>query len=73
MSNEMIETYTTVNDKLYYVHHGYCDGRPTKWITLTPWDGCIKLQFIDGEVYYFDGNNKKILVYEDNEDEFYLF
>ena len=36
---------------------------------MTPWDGHIRLQIVDGILCYFDRNGDTILVYEEDEDE----
>jgi hypothetical protein len=56
--------------KNWFVQMGYCDKRPTKWITTTPWtDFIICLQVVDGELTYSDSKGAPMLVYEDDDDE----
>lgn len=50
-----------------HVYFGTCDGVPMKWITFTKWDGSIR--FVNGK--YTDTKGKEILVFEDDEDEWY--
>ena len=54
----------------YYVYDGLCDGRPTKWMTTTQWDGMMKLKFENGEIVYEDSKGKVMLVFEKGEMEF---
>jgi len=54
-----------------YVYHGSCDGRPTVWITKTPWDYCrtISVRFIDGNLKYSDLNGDDIEVLESDDED----
>tara|TARA_Y100000389_G_C16953626_1_gene267670 strand:+ start:93 stop:344 length:252 start_codon:yes stop_codon:yes gene_type:complete len=55
----------------YFIYSGDCNGIQTKWITTGEWDGEIKTVLHDGELTYLDSNNNKMLVYEDDEQEYY--
>ena len=57
----------TVNGTLYHICEGLCDDIPTKWVTLSEWDGIISIQMVDGELKYSDGNGKEMLVFESDE------
>lgn len=50
-----------------HVYSGMCDGVLTKWVTVSKWDG--RLRFANGN--YADTQGKEILVFEDDEDEWY--
>jgi len=52
-----------------YVYHGSCDGRPTVWITKSPWDDCrtISVRVIDGGLKYSELNGDDIEVLESDD------
>lgn len=55
-------------DKIdWFVHTGFCDGIPTKWITQGKWDGKIRIKVENGEIIYRDSNSKELLVFENDE------
>ena len=56
----------TVDGIVYHVYSGICDGIPTKWITMNPWDGTIVFQ----HGMYKDGNGAEMFVYESDETEY---
>jgi hypothetical protein len=62
-----------VNNTKYYVYNGTCDRIPTKWITKTKWDYKITAKFTNGEVFYYDTNKNKILVYDNEDPEFNIY
>ena len=54
-----------------YVYHGSCHGRPTVWITKTPWDDCrtISVRSIDGCLKYSDLNGDDMEVLESDDED----
>ena len=63
------EAFTLDRDgKTYYIHSGTCDGRLTKWITLSPWDG---EQVVVSAKGYADATGQHMMIWESDEDEYY--
>jgi len=68
---EINNTYEIkINENVYYVYEGTCDGTPTKWITKTKWDYKINVKMIVNELKYMDSNNDEILVFEEDDEEY---
>ena len=77
---EIVEYQKEVKGITYFVYQGLCNGTETKWITKSPWDYSITLNFIDDDrqgndisCQYLDGNGDAMLVYEVDEAEYYKF
>ena len=66
-----IHFYKDGEDKgIYNVYNGDCDGRDTFWCSLSEWDGLMKLQMVNNEVLYFNGNGEEMFVFEEGEEEY---
>ena len=66
-----IHFYKDAEDKgIYNVYNGDCDGRDTFWCSLSEWDGLMKLQMVNNEVLYFNGNDEEMFVFEEGEEEY---
>ena len=66
-----IHFYKDGEDKgIYNVYNGDCDGKDTFWCSLSEWDGLMKLQMVNNEVLYFNGNDEEMFVFEEGEEEY---
>jgi hypothetical protein len=68
------ETYS-IGKKNYmkYVYVGVCNGFHTKWVTKTKWDYRVDAVINNGYVEYKDSNGRKMLIIEDDEEEWSLY
>ncbi|GAG29179.1 unnamed protein product [marine sediment metagenome] len=62
-----------INKKKFFVYDGTCDGRPTKWLTQSTWNGKISLYMKNGEIKYQDGKGKSMLIFEKGEKEYDMY
>jgi len=66
-----IKTTYKVNNN--FVYEGLCDGIPTKWITKNEWNKKINIKFINNEIIYTDNFGNKIIILEEDDDDWNNF
>ena len=62
-----------IDNIIYFVYSGFCNGIPTKWVLAKKWDKSINIKFENGELIYFDDTGNEILVFENDEPEYHKF
>ena len=71
MHDFVIKKYKTPNGLHVYI--ASFDGRLTKYITKSEWDGTFKMQARNGDMHWYDSHGDTMLVFEDDEDEFHEY
>ena len=61
--------YPATSTKTWHIYKGICNGRNTKWITQSEWDFKINVKATNNGVEYYDSNDNKMLIWEEEEEE----
>lgn len=75
VSMEIMNSYARIKeDNRIFVYVGICNGIVTKFVTQNLWDFriCVKYDQYDMP-FYLDSYGMEILIFEENEQGFYLF